>query len=190
MNLESFCNKLEEELLCTECPQEKVGIVEALLNKFCCGGIDCSKEWDCTEGRYARHLVYNGRESGCCIVAMSWGPGQGTPIHDHDGTWCVECCLEGNLEVVQYELEETKEDAEGLVYVFDPKETQVVGKGAVGCLIPPFEHHIIRNPYDKRAVTLHVYGKELTKSSCFYPTEGDKHYRRHEKCLGYSELAH
>ncbi len=26
---------------------------------------------------------------------MTWGPGQGTPLHDHAGIWCVEGVVEG-----------------------------------------------------------------------------------------------
>ena len=56
----------------------------------------------------------------------------------------------------------------------------------MGCLIPPYEHHIIRNPFEERAVTLHVYGKELKKSSCFYPVQDDL-YRREERQLSYAK---
>ena len=37
---------------------------------------------------------------------MTWGPGQGTPLHDHAGIWCVECVVEGEMEVRQYDLVE------------------------------------------------------------------------------------
>src|SRR5690348_7293407 len=39
---------------------------------------------------YARRELYRSEDHGYCVVAMTWGPGQGTPIHDHDGMWCVE----------------------------------------------------------------------------------------------------
>ena len=185
MDIQGFCKQLEEGLLKARCCQEKVDLTEHLLNQLSCSDIDCCEKWDCCSGRYARHLVNNGERSGCCIVAMSCGPGQATPVHDHDGTWCVECCLEGQLEVVQYELEEAQEIDDGPLYLLEPKETQFVGRGAVGCLIPPFEHHTIHNPFSKRAVTLHVYGKELKKSACFYPV-AEGLYRREERPLSYA----
>ena len=186
MTIETFCQQLEQGLSALDCCEQKVNLTEKLLNELTCSKIDCCKHWDCEEGCYARHLVFQGENSGCCIVAMSWGPGQGTPVHDHDGTWCVECCLEGQLDVVQYELESTTADSEGELFNFEPKTCQKVGRGAVGCLIPPFEHHTIHNPHAKRAVTLHVYGKELKKASCFYPV-ADKLYRRKERPLGYAK---
>lgn len=187
MTLEGFCQELEEGLLKAHTSEDKVRVTEELLSQLSGSELKCCEKWDCREGCYARHLVYHGERSGCCIVAMSWGPGQGTPVHDHDGTWCVEACLEGQLEVIQYELEETRDDSEGPVYVFDSKEIQRVGRGAVGCLIPPYEHHIIRNPFAKRAITLHVYGKELKKASCFYPV-AERCYRREERPLSYASV--
>jgi predicted metal-dependent enzyme (double-stranded beta helix superfamily) len=38
------------------------------------------------------------------VIAMSWGPGQGTPLHDHDAMWCVEGVWLGELEITRYEL--------------------------------------------------------------------------------------
>lgn len=186
VTLHDFCQELEQGLVKTNNCEEAVSLTELMLGKLSSSEFQCCHEWDCRDGCYARHLVFHGANSGCCIVAMSWGPGQGTPVHDHDGTWCVECRLEGRLEVVQYECEGTEKKTEGPLYRFVPKEAQMVGRGAVGCLIPPYEHHIIRNPFEERAVTLHVYGKELKKASCFYPVEDDL-YRREERPLSYAK---
>ena len=38
------------------------------------------------------------------VVAMVWGPDQRTPIHDHDGVWCVEGVFKGELEITQFEM--------------------------------------------------------------------------------------
>ena len=35
--------------------------------------------------RYARRLVYRDPGGRFTVLAMAWGPGQGTPLHDHDG---------------------------------------------------------------------------------------------------------
>ncbi len=185
MTIESFCKELDYALTTATSNHEKVRCTETLLNRLGEASLPCCGQWDCCDGRYARHLVFHGKESGCCIVAMAWAPGQGTPVHDHDGTWCVEVCLEGQLEVTRYELQDTMEaDEEGL-YRFLPVETECVGRGNVGCLIPPYEHHVLRNPFVDRAVTLHVYGRELLKASCFEPL-GEDRYRRVEKPLSYA----
>ncbi len=185
MKLQQFCEELERQLSEAESCEEKVERTESLLLELSKAGAGCSENWSCSGERYARHLVFHGAQSGCCIVAMAWGPGQGTPVHDHDGTWCVECCLEGELEIVRYELQDTCKEAGEEQYLFEAVDSERVGPGNVGCLIPPYEHHVIRNPFDKRAVTLHVYGKELTKSSCFEPISGNR-YRRVQKPLAYA----
>src|SRR3989304_64190 len=53
---------------------------------------------------YARRPLYHSREHGYSVIAMSWGPGQGTPLHDHDAMWCVEGGWLGELEITRYEL--------------------------------------------------------------------------------------
>ena len=51
---------------------------------------------------YARRELYTSPEHGYSVVAMTWGPGQGTKIHDHSGMWCVEGVWKGRLEITQY----------------------------------------------------------------------------------------
>lgn len=186
MTIEAFCKDLDSSLAAAACSQEKVRQTEQLLARLTSESHDWCTAWDCCQERYARHLVYHGPQSGCCVVAMAWGPGQGTPVHDHDGVWCVECCLQGKLEVIRYDLQDKLDDAGEPVYVFFPVEAQFVGQGSVGSLIPPFEHHQIRNASSDKAITLHVYGKELLKSSCFEPLGADR-YRRVERHLFYAE---
>ena len=38
-------------------------------------------------------------------------------------------------------------------------------------IVPPFDHHTIDNPTDKVAITLHVYGGDLTRCTVYVPTE-------------------
>lgn len=186
MTLETFCKELDRSLPTLTSNEEKVRQTENLLAQLSPEHLPCCGQWDCQENCYARHLVYHGQRSGCCVVAMAWAPGQGTPVHDHDGVWCVECCLEGQLEIVRYELEDTLDTADDPIYLFRALESERVGEGNVGSLIPPYEHHVIRNPGDRKAITLHVYGKELLKSSCFVPL-GENRYRRVERQLAYTQ---
>ena len=48
---------------------------------------------------YARREIYRSPEHGYSVVAMTWAPGQGTPVHDHCGLWCVEGVWDGELEI-------------------------------------------------------------------------------------------
>ena len=48
---------------------------------------------------YARRLLHRDPDGRYSIVVMVWDRGQRTPIHDHDGTWCVECVYDGTIKV-------------------------------------------------------------------------------------------
>jgi predicted metal-dependent enzyme (double-stranded beta helix superfamily) len=115
---------------------------------------------------YARRLVHRDADRGYSIIAMTWGPGQGTPIHDHAGMWCVEGVWAGRIEVEQYDL---VEDA-GQRCCFVKQGLTEAGVGSAGCLIPPYEYHSIRNASEAdSAVSLHIYGGDMTACNVYEP---------------------
>jgi predicted metal-dependent enzyme (double-stranded beta helix superfamily) len=131
---------------------------------------------------YARRLLHRDAERGYSAVVMTWGPGQGTPLHDHAGIWCVEGTVHGAMDVLQYEI--TERDGGGR-YRFEPRGRVRALPGASGALIPPFEYHVLRNALDDQvSVTVHVYGGEMDHCHLFEPEGGDW-YRRVEKPLAY-----
>lgn len=135
------------------------------------------------DGHYARRLLYKSPEHEYTVIAMIWGPEQGTPLHDHDGIWCVEGVLEGEIDVTQYGLLEEEADR----YHFEPLGTVRAGMGTSGSLIPPFEYHTIANArQDDISVTVHVYGRELDHCTIFQGNGGDGWYGRQTKHLGYN----
>jgi predicted metal-dependent enzyme (double-stranded beta helix superfamily) len=131
---------------------------------------------------YARRLLYKSADLGYTVVAMTWGPGQGTVIHDHAGMWCVEGVWQGQIEVQQFEVRERQ----GERFRFEHCGTLQAGTGSAGCLIPPHEYHLIRNPLpDQNAVSLHIYGGEMDNCHVFEPQEGGW-YMRKNKPLSYN----
>jgi predicted metal-dependent enzyme (double-stranded beta helix superfamily) len=134
---------------------------------------------ECCSDHYARRLLHRDDERGYSIVAMTWGPRQGTPVHDHAGLWCVEGVFKGSIEVQQFELMERNDSR----FRFEPRGSFQAGIGSAGCLIPPHEYHSIRNAGQKSAVSVHIYGGEMDHCSVFEPQSGGW-YVRHEKTLG------
>ena len=132
---------------------------------------------------YARRLLHRDPDLRFTAVVMTWGPGQGTPLHDHAGIWCVEAVVEGAMEVTQFSLL----DDEGARCRFE-RETRVRAEvGESGCLIPPFEYHVLQNAYpDRTSITLHVYGGEMNRCCTFEPMDDGWHQRR-EKTLRYND---
>ena len=133
--------------------------------------------------RYARRLLHRDPAGRYSVVVMVWDRGPGTPLHDHAGVWCVECVYRGRIRVTSFDLEG---DAAAERLQFTPESVVFAGVGEAGHLIPPFEYHMIENPDATPAVTIHVYGGELTWCNAFHPLEGGG-YRRERRTLGYSE---
>lgn len=131
------------------------------------------------EGHYARRELYRSPVHGYSVVAMTWAPGQGTPIHDHDGLWCVEGIWRGALEIAQYELLESDGDR----FRFRAASGMEAGVGSAGSLIPPHEYHTIRNASaDAVAVSLHVYQAPIMQCARFR-RDTDDWYLRYDDAL-------
>jgi 3-mercaptopropionate dioxygenase len=129
---------------------------------------------------YARRLLH-----ACdryAIVVMVWAPGQGTPIHDHDDKWCVECVYQGNIQVTSYDLVGSSNDE---LVGFCKQHQICAGRGEAGSLIPPFDYHVIKNETQDLAVTIHVYGGEMDSCNIFTHVDGDR-FRRDRKPLSYN----
>lgn len=133
---------------------------------------------------YARHLVHLDPEGRYSVLAMVWAPGQGTPLHDHAGNWCVECVYRGRIRVTSYELQNDSKREEPLY--FEEKNQVTSGLADAGVLIPPFEYHEINNPFDEPAVTIHVYRGEMDSCNAFYPLDEERGYRKETKSLTYT----
>lgn len=134
---------------------------------------------------YARRELYRSARHGYSVVAMTWGPGQGTPVHDHSGLWCVEGVWDGQLEITQYELLER----DGERFRFRAAGGMQAGPGSAGSLIPPHEYHTIRNASpDVVAISLHIYKAPMECCSMFVPQDGEW-YTRATNALATDEAA-
>lgn len=146
--------------------------VKEVLERLCAeNAIELSDEMcQPVPGSYARRLIHTNPQLNYSALAMVWGPGQGTPVHDHDGLWCVECVVQGRIEVTQYGLMERSGD----LHRFERQGTVEAGVGSAGRLIPPFDYHTIANARQGGAsVTIHVYGGEMTRCAVFEPRNDD-----------------
>lgn len=129
---------------------------------------------------YARRLLHQDPAGRYSALVMVWDKGQGTALHDHDNMWCVECVYRGRIKVVSYDMDSEKDG----FYQFSQQTTVFAGPGEAGALIPPFDHHTICNADESPAVTIHIYGGEMTHCHVFLPVEGG--YERVERTLCYT----
>jgi 3-mercaptopropionate dioxygenase len=114
--------------------------------------------------RYARNLIHRDPEGRFVVIAMTWGPGQGSPLHDHAGSWGAEIVVSGTMSETMYELTD-RDPADR--YQFVRGVRRMSEPGTVSVLIPPLEYHDFGNVGDGVAHTLHVYGEDLTSSQAF-----------------------
>jgi 3-mercaptopropionate dioxygenase len=132
---------------------------------------------------YARRLLHRDPNNRFTAVVMTWGAGQGTPVHDHGGLWCVEGVVEGEMAVTQYNVH-----SEGDRFRVTPVgKPLAAGVGTAGRLIPPTDYHVLANAlHDRASITLHVYGGDLDGCRIFQPA-ADGLYQQSRRALSYHE---
>jgi predicted metal-dependent enzyme (double-stranded beta helix superfamily) len=104
---------------------------------------------------YRCYVLHAEPDGAFSVTAMVWRPGQVTPIHDHV-TWCVFGVLQG----VEYE--------ELFTLAADGSHLVGVGRnegrpGDVSGFAPPGDIHRVRNIGASVAISLHVYGADITR---------------------------
>ncbi len=104
---------------------------------------------------YQSHLLYAEPGGSFSVSAMVWLPGQQTAIHDHVA-WCVTGVLQGR------EYEEVFALADG------GRALEIVARnvnpaGAVSGFAPPGDIHRVRNTGDDVAISMHVYGADISR---------------------------
>ena len=99
---------------------------------------------------YCAHNLHVEPDGSFSIVALVWRPGQLTRIHDHI-TWC-------SFGVIQGDEQEELFDA----------DRNLIGRsvnhvGDVSGFAPPGDIHRVHNTGDETAISIHVYGTDVTR---------------------------
>lgn len=100
--------------------------------------------------RYRSHTLHVEPDGSFSIIALVWRPGQATRIHDHV-TWCA-------FGVIQGVEHEDLYDAE--LRLVGQSDNQV---GDVSGFAPPGDIHRVHNVGDTTAISIHVYGTDITR---------------------------
>jgi predicted metal-dependent enzyme (double-stranded beta helix superfamily) len=104
---------------------------------------------------YRQHVLHIADDGLFSIVALVWLPHQETPVHDHV-SWCVVGVHQGAEIETNYRRDDDGELVEN-GYSFHPAGT-VVG------LMPPVDIHKVSNGCSDVAISLHVYGADISRS--------------------------
>ena len=103
---------------------------------------------------YRCHLLHAEPDGSFSVVALVWRPGQATPIHDHV-TWCVFGVIQGTEHEERYVLRD-----DGWL---EQAGTAVNATGDVTGLAPPGDIHRVRNDGTQTAISLHIYGTDISR---------------------------
>jgi 3-mercaptopropionate dioxygenase len=128
-------------------------VVAALRGRLPGPGLLSDEQLAGDPGGYQTHLVHAEPDGSFSVVVMVWRPGQRTSVHDHL-TWCVTAVLRGT------EYEE--------VFAHRGDHLEAVARnanpaGTVSGFAPPGDIHQVTNTGDGVAVSLHVYGTDITR---------------------------
>jgi 3-mercaptopropionate dioxygenase len=104
---------------------------------------------------YQSHLLYAEPDGSFSIAAMVWLPGQETVIHDHVA-WCVTGVLQGREYEEVFALTDEGRALQLLARNVNPA-------GTVSGFAPPGDIHRVRNTGDGVAVSMHVYGADISR---------------------------
>jgi predicted metal-dependent enzyme (double-stranded beta helix superfamily) len=104
--------------------------------------------------KYRCHLLHAESDGSFSVVALVWRPGQATPIHDHV-TWCVFGVMQGIEREDQYTLRD-----DGWL---EEAGSSVSQAGDVAGLVPPGDIHRVRNDGPQTAISLHIYGTDVSR---------------------------
>jgi predicted metal-dependent enzyme (double-stranded beta helix superfamily) len=114
-----------------------------------------SEQRDGDPAGYRSHVLHSEPDGSFSIVALVWRPGQRTPIHDHV-TWCVFGVLQG----VEYEELFTLDEANECLLGAGNATNET---GDVSGFAPPGDIHRVRNVGDCTAISLHIYGTDVSR---------------------------
>ncbi|HET6359736.1 cysteine dioxygenase family protein [Streptomyces sp.] len=110
--------------------------------------------------RYRQHLLHAEHDGSFSIVALVWLPGQGTSVHDHV-SWCTTGVHEGEEYERRYRL--LPSQATGAAARLVATGDVVNGQGEVCGFAPPGDIHRVWNAGPGRAISLHVYGADISR---------------------------
>jgi len=105
---------------------------------------------------YQTHLLHAEPDGSFSVAVMVWLPGQQTSIHDHLA-WCVTAVLQGT------EYEELYAPAPGTAGALRVVARNENHAGAVVGFAPPGDIHRVTNAGAGTAVSMHVYGTDISR---------------------------
>ena len=132
-----------------------VGVADALQKRLPPPTFLTAAEREGSADRPAGHRLHVEPDGSFSLLAIVWRHDQWTRIHDHV-TWCVFAGVQGEIVEDLFQLDVT---SEALI----PAGRRGCPAGAIRCDVPPGDIHRLGNRHSAPAITLHVYGTDVTR---------------------------
>ncbi|MEW9522157.1 cysteine dioxygenase [Streptomyces tubercidicus] len=118
-------------------------------------------------GNYTR-LLLNSPQDAYQVVLVFWGPGQGSPIHDHDNTIGVVSALTGATKEIKYIV--TRHEGERVKLIEGTEFT--IAPGRITPILPEDDKqlHLMVNEEAHWSATVHVYLNAIHRYRHYTPT--------------------
>lgn len=141
-----------------ETDSQQVGraVAELLQPYLHLNGFLTAEQLEPDEIKYRQHILHVEPDGSFSVVALVWLPGQATPIHDHV-SWCVVGVHQGEEHETVYEIAGGEADP----HLVATGRT-VSPAGTVVALVPPGDIHHVTNRGQDLAVSLHIYGADIS----------------------------
>src|SRR6187399_2505751 len=105
LNATEFIRRLDEAVITRDDESRCLNVKQVLIDAVSGSGLTLPAPYlEPIPERYARRLLHRDPQGRYTVIAMVWGKGQGTPLHDHAGIWCVECVYQGRIAVTSYSV--------------------------------------------------------------------------------------
>lgn len=147
-----------------------------LINSFKLESSDWKEFVHFDLNKYTRNLIGLGKDDRFGLMILAWGPGQKSPIHDHDGSHCIMRVLKGNLVETLYnkcgqgmDSDSSFEESE---HYSKTRETKLI-TGETAYINDKIGWHRVSNAsIHETAVSLHLYAPPIEKCKTYCEFEG------------------
>lgn len=107
---------------------------------------------------------------GFFVQVFAWPVGCSTPVHDHQ-TWGVMGIYHQQLQIIEYQKVAGEHPG---TFALQESDRYFAQPGMISVVVPPTDEiHHVSNPGPHPALSIHIYGQELTQYHVFDLDRGE-----------------
>ncbi|KAJ3262653.1 hypothetical protein HK103_000182 [Boothiomyces macroporosus] len=173
-DLSTLIKEIRNEFKENDITQTDVEKLKVLMSSYKSNRLDYAKYALFDSKKYTRNLIDDGNGK-YNLIALCWGPGQTSPIHNHANSHCIFKVLEGQLTEVLYPSEQgrlpkiSKYTENQVNYMHDKIGTHRVGNDSSE---PAISLHLYSPPIEYCKIYDEKGNESLSGKTTFYSVNG------------------